>query len=129
MSLHIKEFQQIAKSFDSVYGATMYVAKSARRYAEDSHNLVLHSEAIDWVLTGEVPEILNQSHRRTISYIDDLLSQVSDASVRRSVRCSVYESMKNKYLVYKYIDVLDEPRRCRVRVLTRMIWYKSSDEY
>lgn len=28
MSLHIQEFQHIAESFDSVYGATMYVAKT-----------------------------------------------------------------------------------------------------
>ena len=129
MSLHIQEFQHIAKSFDSVYEATMYVAKTARRYAEKTNNRVLHSEAIDWVLTGETPEILNQSHRRAISYIDDLLSEVSDSLVCRSVRCSVYESTRNKHLIYRYIDVNDEPRRARVRVLTNMIWYRTSNDF
>ena len=129
MSLHIKEFQHIAESFDSVYGATMYVAKAARRYAEKTNNRVLHSEAIDWVLTGETPEILNQSHRRAISYIDDLLSEVSDSLVCRSVRCSVYESIQTKHLIYRYIDVNDEPRRARVRILTNMIWYRTSNDF
>lgn len=122
-------YTELTDKVGNPYNAVSLIAAMARKLAEDNDNVISHSEALSWVLHGERPCL--ESRRRyiqnvtkhKISYIDDLLSGVDDNYVCDSVRRSVELSEKNRHLIYVYKDVDDEPRRARVRILTRMIWY------
>lgn len=114
------------------FAATMLVARLARNLANRYNNLILHSEALTWVLTGERPSILddngnlNKSLVKTkISYMDDLLCMVDDEEICKCVRSSISKSNTSQNLVYLYNEITDEPRRARIRVLCRMIWYQT----
>jgi len=122
-------FEQLSKQCGSPYAAVNFIAKSARNKLLEVNNQILDSEAISWVLTGIAPEIkkrhkvyyLNGNH---ISYLDDVLSCVDDVEVCQSVRDSYFISCKANHLIYSYNPELDNDRQARVRVLTRMIWFK-----
>ena len=43
--------------------------------------------------------------------------------VKNAVYDSFYASKAKNNLVYMYNDITDSPRKSRVRVLTRMLWY------
>lgn len=113
----------------NIYAAVNYVAKAARTRAETHNNIILHSEAISWVLTGETPQILNDidvaqsNHSYALSYIDEVLSCVDDSDVCECVRMSLKYSKKSNHLIYVYNGVPDTERQARVRILVRMIWY------
>lgn len=128
--MYNEKFQQFIDMCDgNVYKAVNLVAKLARQKAEATNNLVLHSEAISWVLTSETPQILNEVSNPkdcasySTAYISDVLSYIDDIQVCDAVRTSLKHSKKEHHLIYLYRDVSDEHRRARVRVLTRMIWY------
>ncbi len=130
--MHIEEFNELCKEkqFSTVYEGVMWVAVEARKKANQTGNLLLHSEAIDWVLTGKEPEVIKilqdkkkQRKSFTRAYLEEILSYVDDKEVCRSVKDSIYESKKCNHLIYIYKDVQDDSRRARIRVLTRMIWY------
>ena len=114
------------------FAATMLVAKLARNLADKYDNLILHSEALTWVLTGERPMIIDDNGKlnksiisNNKSYMDDLLCSVDDDEVCDAVRDSISHSNTCQNLVYLYNEITEEPRRARVRVLTRMIWYQT----
>lgn len=126
-----KRFRELTNQLGSPYAAVNYISSEARKLANKYDNIILHSEAIDWVVTGEMPDILKNNkykripHRKSNlrSYMDELLSYVDDEAVCESVRYSIYASKSSNHLIYVYKDVSDESRQTRVRVLTRMIWY------
>lgn len=135
MALHTDEFYTLMNSgrFDTVYEATVWVAQEARKKANSVDNLVLQSEAINWVLTGKEPPMLEvirniRKERKPIAveYLEDVLKLVDDDGVKYSVKVSISESKKENHLIYNYTDVNDEYRRTRIRVLCRMIWHHIS---
>lgn len=120
----------IDKCNGNVFEATMMVASLARSLANKYDNRILHSEALTWILTGERPNIIDDDGNikqkcASLSYLDDILFEVDDDEVCKCVRCSIAESNRSQNLVYMYNNITDEPRKARVRVLCRMIWYKT----
>lgn len=115
------------------YAAVYMIAKEARKRAEQCNNLISHSEALSWVLTGEKPKKLVLAEKRGQSMIPQSyfrtavhneLVEIEDDEVRQALALSLKLTRKNQNLVYVYNQIQDEPRRARVRILTRMIWDK-----
>jgi len=112
----------------SKYAAIMYVAKTSRKIAEENNNVISHSSALNYVVTGERPKILD-SKIDLRSYEDkvfdnalDILKYVDDEDVCKAVVSSIEESRKLLHLIYVYKNVDDDPRMSRIRILCRLIW-------
>ena len=125
----IEYFNEITAKLGNPYAAVNYIAASARKLAAKYNNLILDSEAINWLVTDNKPAILNKQHTISTkgdyvrSYVDEMLSYVDDTDVCDSVRYSINTSRDANHLIYVYTNVPDEFRQARVRILTRMIWY------
>lgn len=123
-----KMLPKLVESFGNVYECVNYVAKEARELANSSEVSLTESRAITWVLSGDPPEDVTQpapilEKRAKLMCIDDMLWTVDDPQVRAAVTRSAFRSWREHHLLYEYLDVPDEPRKARIRVLTRMIWY------
>lgn len=112
------------------YAATRVFIRAVRSLAKKYNYLILDSEAISWLLTGEKPKIIewNAKYGRRklashLNYMDDLMTSVDDDTIKDAVRDSVAQSLEQHHLIYVWKGSLDEYRASRVRVLTRMIWY------
>lgn len=130
-----KLFQKYIDAFGSIYAAVSAVSKAARNIANKYDNVILHSEAITWVLTGERPPILEryneiQERRKNpdIHIINEMLSYVDDKQVCECVKLSINRTKQNNHLIYIYKGISDENKKARVRILTRMIWYQIHEE-
>lgn len=125
-----REFDQLADKLGSPFSAIHYISQSARKKREEVDYSILESEAITWVLTGVAPKLRarHRFNRLSMPLIDELLSYVDDEEVSQSVRTSYEESMKAHHLIYHYHNNLDDNRKSRVRILTRMIWYNIEQE-
>jgi hypothetical protein len=93
------------------------------------NNCISESEAISWVITGVEPKHLQKKLKYAetrknldIIYANDRLLYIDDIDVRESTRETILVSKKEKHLIYKYKDVLDESRKARVRILSNLIW-------
>lgn len=90
--------------------------------------MISHSSALNYVVTGERPKILD-SKIDLRSYEDkvfdnalDILKYVDDEDVCKAVVSSIEESRKLLHLIYVYKNVDDDPRMSRIRILCRLIW-------
>nr|DAE37501.1 MAG TPA: hypothetical protein [Caudoviricetes sp.] len=119
----------------NVYRAVYELGQSAAKRVKDCNNKISNSEAISWVLNGDKPDY---EHRRAYwdtkkaiieQYIDTNLELVDDKQIRKCVRSSVWDSLNHRYLLYDYKGVDDEPRRARIRILTKLIWYEIKPNY
>lgn len=124
------DFKPWEEKYHNTFAAVQQIAKAARQFAEDSDNVVTHAEALTWVLRHEVPTSLEGKNIYYLNrskwlhdHIDSVVGLVDDEFVKRSAIESLYESLRNKKLMCVYINVVEEPRRARVRVLTRQLWY------
>ena len=125
-------FDQLAEKYGSPFTACNVISQKARKYAEDNNNIVMHSEAISWVLSGNTPKILNdyeKQHKKyrnsvCVSVTQDMLELVGDTAVKSAVEASIRNSRKQKHLIYMYEDISDTYKQGRVRVLCNMIWDK-----
>lgn len=129
--LDLAVFAQYVDKYGSPFSAVQQIAKEARFRAESNDNIIMHSEAISWVISGNKPDILNRYTTRRarrvnayISIIDDVLSEVDDEDVCNAVRESIKTSKNVNHLIYMYKSVHGEDRQARVRILTRIVWYK-----
>ena len=120
------------------YAAVYMIAKEARRRAEKCNNLISHAEALSWVLTGTKPETLVRAEMRGQSmsdnsniqdFIDSYISLVDDREVAEAARDSINQTIREANLVYMYSKIQDEPRRSRVRIITRMLWDQISKQF
>lgn len=124
-------YNQMVKEFDHNEFVTVnFLVDLTRKIAAKYNYLLLDSEVISWVLTGEQPPVLNKVRRlrkqeriRRNALIYDILNYVDDALVKTCVTESIKESIKFQNLVYIYTGVNEKPRQARIRILTRMIWY------
>lgn len=128
-----KGFEELCLAFNgNRYAAVVHVATAARNLLTQYHNAILESQAISWVLTGVVPEGIgdpSKPKKRRVwarSYISQVLEYVTDKEVREAVQDTILESTKEFCLHFVYNDVDDEPRRSRIRILSRMAWVEIS---
>ena len=131
-SSNFKKTQSSIESYTetcgSRYAATVFVSSQARRIA-DKYD-ILHSEAISWLLTKDVPDsVINKDNRDTRrssaeTYADDALLYVHDTEIQVAVRRTLEYSSKYKHLIYRYNGVKEENKRARIRVLSIMLWDK-----
>ena len=90
----------------------------------------LDSQAISIALTGLLPEDIEYLNRiktiqiRKNSRVYDILNYVDDKDVCKSVKNSIHLSTTSKNLTYVYTSGLTDSQKSRIRVLTRIIWYK-----
>ena len=115
--------------YGSEYAAAYYVAKEARRRAEAYDNRILHSEAIDWVMSGNCPKSILQARQRSYDkIIFEKLSMIKDQNIKISVSISVACSLQSHHLIYIYKNVSDKYQQSRVRVLTKKLYYELLSE-
>lgn len=124
-------YNQIVRDFDyNEFIAVNFLVGLTRKVAAKYNFLLLDSEALSWILTGDQPPVLNKVRRlrkqaavRRKALLYDILNYVDDTSVKSCVVESIKESTNFQNLVYIYTGVNDKPRQARIRILTRMIWY------
>ena len=125
-------FDGYSEQCGSPYTACNLIASKARELAERNNNIIMHSEAISWVLSDIKPQILSiyeknkQKYRNSvcITVTQEVLELVSDSEVVNAVESSIRQSRREKHLIYMYKDIADTPRQGRVRVLCNIIWDK-----
>lgn len=131
--------EQLKKYIDlcdgNVFRATNLVANLARELANRYDNLILYSEAIHWVLTGEKPNILGEDNKVKYKFRSkkklphvDILCNIDDPIIKSAVQSSFTKSKKLGHLTYVYNNISDEYEQARVRILSRMLWYKYDEE-
>lgn len=119
----------------SRYAATIFLGQKARKLAEAYDNLITHAEALSWILSGEVPQGVQQysdlSKRRSQRYLQnatEYLKRVSDIQVRDAVLSSIKKSKSSGHLVYVYGDVYAKERQSRIRIITNKLWYELQEQ-
>lgn len=113
-----KEFENLALEVGSTFLAVNIVASKARQFARSVDNKILDSKAITWALTGIKPES-STATKKYKSSMYDILAEVSDSRIKKSVIQSVRSS--NTELQFVYDESLTHDERARVRILTRII--------
>lgn len=126
------EFEKYVELCDNKYLAAMFVAEKARHLAEKYHNVINHSEALHWVLSGEIPEnifkhdeIIRRRKQKSLGSAREYLSNVLDEPVRKSVLTSLKLSKKAGHLIYYYEGVYEPDRKARIRILVNKFWHES----
>lgn len=134
-----QNFGKFEKRAGSSFGAVLAIAKEARQRVLACENKISESDAIAWIVDGEIPKTLRSARSHKISYMRELLSNVYD---QRIINC-VIKSIKltkertkilnqehkksTKYLIdstnylYYLDDSLNDFDKSKVRILTRMI--------
>ncbi len=120
------EFRKKLEHCDNIYAEVCNVMNDARELSSEYDNKILHSQAITSVIHGIRPE---RSHREyqdeyEANQIKNMFCCISDKEICDAVYDSFYDSKEQKHLIYVYNNIKDEPRKARVRVLTKMLWYK-----
>lgn len=128
--IDVDQLKPFIKLCGNKYAATRYVAKEARKLAEEYDNVISHAEALTWVLTGEIPkdilsyyqDMVKLKRHRSLSAAYELIEYVLDEDIKESVVESYIRSLRAGHLIYYYHGVYDEYKQARVRILTRMVW-------
>lgn len=110
------------------YIAAIQLAARAREKRLSLCNKILDSEAIRWELTNEPPTVSRPKNTRYYHVFHQVIADVDDPLVARSVRRSYGASLSEQHLIYRYHKELTSSQRSRVRILTRMIWYNIQRE-
>lgn len=121
------KFRRHLEHCDNIYVEVRNVMKSARRLSENYNNQLLHSNAISHVVRGDElethPSLADSKNEYEAHHIRNLFCTIDDKEVCDAVYDSFYDSKSANHLIYVYNNVEDEPRKARVRVLTRMLWH------
>lgn len=121
------KFRRHLEHCDNIYVEVRNVMKSARRLSENYNNQLLHSNAISHVVRGDElephPSLADSKNEYEARHIRNLFCTIDDKEVCAAVYDSFYDSKSANHLIYVYNNVEDEPRKARVRVLTRMLWH------
>ena len=121
------KFRRHLEHCDNIYVEVRNVMKSARRLSENYNNQLLHSNAISHVVRGDELEthlsLADSKNEYEARHIRNLFCTIDDKEVCAAVYDSFYDSKSANHLIYVYNNVEDEPRKARVRVLTRMLWH------
>lgn len=124
-----RNLEQYIEKCGSVYAATIFVGRQARKLAENFDNIISHAEALSWLLSGDVPDTIEHYHERSLrreqrvlSYAKEYLDNILDKQVANSVLKSLELSKQANHLIYHYEEVYDKYRQARVRILTNKLW-------
>jgi len=119
------DFRKKLENSDNRYGIVKDIGCQARRLAEEYENNIFHSEAISHILMGTKPENKYYfSDEYEATQIKEMFCYIDDVSVKNAVYDSFYASKQHSNLIYLYNDITDNPRKARVRILTRRLWYE-----
>lgn len=116
-------FRRYLESSGNLYGAVQSVQKDARELAEQYDNTIFHSQAITHIIDGSIPDrryFFADEYEAIV--IREMFCYIDDVEIKNAVYDSFYESKSRNNLLYRYNEINDEPRKARVRVLTRMLW-------
>jgi hypothetical protein len=119
------DFRQKLNNSTSIYELVNEVASKARKLAEDTDNVILHSESLSYICR-ELDIDLSQFKRLTDyeeRYLREQFCYIDDPAVKDSVRESFKRSKESGKLTFVYCDVASKSKRSRIRVITRMLYY------
>lgn len=113
-------FDKLCEQYGPFY-ATMKIAKEARKVCEELPGRIDFSTAIDYIANEKLinPEDF-PDHR--LDTAKEYLSYVLDQELVEAVLASYQSSLDYDSLVYRYLNIDDDHRMTRVRILTNMIW-------
>lgn len=113
-------FDKLCEQYGPFY-ATMKIAKEARKVCEELPGRIDFSTAIDYIANEKTidPEDF-PDHR--LDTAKEYLSYILDQEVVEAVLASYQSSLDYDSLVYRYLNIDDDHRMTRVRILTNMIW-------
>lgn len=120
-------FRRQLETADNPYAEIMQVVSKARELSALYDNRILHSEAITSVIHGTQPEIqylLDIESEFESRYIREVFCYIDDKELCDAVYDSFYASKEKNNLIYVYNSIAEPDRKARIRVLTRMLWYK-----
>lgn len=121
-----KHVTRLVDQCGSTFAAANLAAKTARNLMKGTNDQLLDSKVLSWAITGKKPDVTESKayHKKDFGWecLRDMLCYVDDEDVRQSVTDSYRASRRARHLIYCYNSGLDEPRRSRVRILTRMAW-------
>lgn len=119
---------ELTETLGNRFTAINYLSSLARKKAEDVNDVILHSHALNWILTGEVPYVVEHpvtvlsEREQQIEAAYDYLLYVEDREVATAAESSLHNSLEFNHLTYIYNNINDLTRQARVRVITRMLW-------
>ena len=119
------DFRQKLNNSTSIYELVNEVASKARKLAEDTDNVILHSESLSYICR-ELDIDMSQFKRLTDyeeRYLREQFCYIDDPAVKDSVRESFKRSKESGKLTFVYCDVASKSKRSRIRVITRMLYY------
>lgn len=117
-------FKHLCDACGSKFLAIKFVSEIARKLVHSKYNWSIESRLISWAITGEKPPVgINVNINPEIQEVEDFLTYIDDEDVKLSVLNSYVLSVQSHHLVFSYDSSMDEYRKTRTRVLTRMIWY------
>lgn len=119
------DFRQKLNNSASIYELVNEVASKARKLAEDTDNVILHSESLSYICR-ELDIDMSQFKRLTDyeeRYLREQFCYIDDPAVKDSVRESFKRSKESGKLTFVYCDVASKSKRSRIRVITRMLYY------
>ena len=120
-----RNFRQQLEKSDNPYRVVRDIGKQARALSEEYNNSIFHSEAITHILQGSKPSNKYYfSDEYEAVFIKEMFCYIDDIEVKNAVYDSFYASKFRHNLIYLYNDITEEPRRARVRILTRRLWYE-----
>lgn len=120
-------FRRYLETADNPYAEVIQVVSKARELSALYNNRILHSEAITSAIHGTQPDIqclLDIESEFESRYIREVFCYIDDKELCDAVYDSFYASREKNNLIYVYNSIAEPDRRARIRVLTRMLWYK-----
>lgn len=113
-------FDKLCEQYGPFY-ATMKIAKEARKVCEELPGRIDFSTAIDYIANEKLinPEDF-PDHR--LDTAKEYLNYILDQEVVEAVLASYQSSLDYDSLVYRYLNIDDDHRMTRVRILTNMLW-------
>lgn len=128
------KYRKNMESSTTVYEDLIILMNSARSLATDCGERILHSSAITHIVNGTKPSGKDRwvcADEYEARAIRDLFCNISDKEVCDAVYDSFYENKRinsrscgGKNLIFVYNHITDPNKQARVRILTRMLWYK-----
>ena len=104
--------------------------KNAVEAVRQSNYQLRNSQAITCVVQNKpANEMLHIDDTQSAEdlQIKELYCTVDSKSICDAVYDSYFDSKAAGHLIYTYNNIVDKHQRARVRVLTRMLWYRLKD--
>lgn len=113
-------YKELEKSLGP-YAAVMQIAKNTREISASLDNRISYATALDYACRGEIPNPKDFPDHR-LDRVKDYISYIDDIEITNAIIASYEESLRKYNLVYIYNNIVDEPRRSRIRIILRILW-------